>query len=133
MVPMFYKCTNCGGEIELSQYCKFFRCPYCDAVHEFPGFKYITPDPTDSKYASVKWVTDCPSCRGKYMMLMRHYWRCADCGYKMSRFEKRFGVMWFCDKCDIYLNTQPGFNTKEGTWVCKNCGYKNDVTKNNID
>ena len=64
---------------------------------------------------------------------MGKHWRCIDCGYKMSKLEKRFSVLWFCDKCEAYLNNQPGFDTKQGTWKCKNCGYINNVSKENID
>jgi len=39
---------------------------------------------------------------------------------------------WHCDNCNAYMNDQPGFTTKNGTWVCAECGAVNDVTNNNI-
>lgn len=39
---------------------------------------------------------------------------------------------WYCDHCDAHLNYQPGFSARTGTWVCKKCGYVNDVSESNI-
>lgn len=39
---------------------------------------------------------------------------------------------WFCDSCGVYMNDQPGFNTRKGIWTCTKCGCKNDVSKNNL-
>lgn len=30
------------------------------------------------------------------------------------------------------MNDQPGFTTDSGRWCCRNCGYDNDVTDDNI-
>ena len=85
-------------------------------------------------YAYVKLWSDCPVCRSPNMYLgpERKAWKCPDCGYLWSEKERRRGVLWFCDECETYMNMQEGFNTKKGTWVCKECGYQNDVTKRNI-
>lgn len=42
------------------------------------------------------------------------------------------GCNWYCDKCDAYLNDQPGFSVSSGSWTCTECGCSNDVTENNI-
>lgn len=41
-------------------------------------------------------------------------------------------IDWYCDDCGTYLNNQSGFNTISGTWKCKDCGFENDVSDNNI-
>jgi len=41
-------------------------------------------------------------------------------------------VEWICDGCGRNLNSQRGFSTKSGRWVCKKCGYVNNVTDDNI-
>ena len=35
---------------------------------------------------------------------------------------------WFCDKCNAYLNVQPGFTVEDGVWRCTECGALNSVT-----
>lgn len=40
-------------------------------------------------------------------------------------------ITWHCDGCHSTLNDQDGFNTTSGTWVCTECGFKNDVTASN--
>ena len=42
------------------------------------------------------------------------------------------GIDWYCDKCNVYLNNQSGFNTISGTWICEECGHENSVTVNNV-
>lgn len=39
---------------------------------------------------------------------------------------------WYCDNCGDYMNSQTDFTVSLGTWKCEVCGYKNDVTANNI-
>lgn len=41
-------------------------------------------------------------------------------------------VFWFCDECETHLNNQEGFNIKSAKHICRNCGYENDTTTNNI-
>lgn len=42
-------------------------------------------------------------------------------------------IDWICDGCGCYLNNQRGFTTRKGHWVCKECGFDNDVTENNVN
>ena len=42
------------------------------------------------------------------------------------------GCDWYCDECDTYMNSQPGFTTSSGEWTCTKCGYVNDVSDDNI-
>lgn len=44
----------------------------------------------------------------------------------MSRYD------WICDNCGRLMNNQEGFNASNGEWTCTDCGYKNDVSSNNI-
>ena len=47
--------------------------------------------------------------------------------------KERFpGIDWYCDKCDAFLNSQPGFNDHKYTWICTNCGHKNSISRTNI-
>ncbi len=39
---------------------------------------------------------------------------------------------WYCDDCDSYLNTQPGFNVSCGEWECTECGCLNYIDEDNI-
>ena len=36
---------------------------------------------------------------------------------------------YFCQSCGEMLNDQYGFNKYLKTWVCKKCGYENDVSR----
>ncbi|MBR4058662.1 MAG: Sec23/Sec24 zinc finger-containing protein [Lachnospiraceae bacterium] len=40
---------------------------------------------------------------------------------------KKTQTYMFCDKCDAYLNTQPGFNFGLKKFVCEKCGHINDT------
>lgn len=47
--------------------------------------------------------------------------------------DERFpDVDWFCDRCDAYLNAQPGFNDQKYVWRCAECGHKNSISSTNI-
>lgn len=41
-------------------------------------------------------------------------------------------IDWFCDRCNAYLNAQPGFDDHKYVWVCTECGHKNSISSNNI-
>lgn len=46
---------------------------------------------------------------------------------------KRFpGINWYCDHCNALLNFQPGFDDHHYVWKCKECGYKNSISADNI-
>ena len=134
MIPKRIQCKNCGSDIEVATYRKFTICPYCKTKCDFEGFDYREIDWSDSMYSHVKMWMDCPSCRSKNMYLgsSGKGWKCPDCGYSISRIKKFFGVFWFCDDCESFLNVQEGFNTKGKTWKCTECGFLNNVTKKNI-
>jgi ribosomal protein S27AE len=77
----------------------------------------------------------CPSC-GDTMKLdeKTHGWKCNKCSYSISEKALSNGeVFWFCDKCEAFMNTQNGFNTESGHWICSKCGFDNDVTDGNVE
>jgi predicted RNA-binding Zn-ribbon protein involved in translation (DUF1610 family) len=81
-----------------------------------------------------KWMF-CPSCKNGKMSFNKKtsHWVCEDCGYSFS--EEYFlddCVFWFCDECEIYLNNQEGFDKHSPKHICRNCGYENDTTFDNI-
>lgn len=41
-------------------------------------------------------------------------------------------IEWRCDNCDETLNTQNGFNTSSGVWICTNCGHENIIDADEI-
>lgn len=41
------------------------------------------------------------------------------------------GCDWRCDNCGAELNGQRGFRAGS-TWTCKECGYLNDVSSDNV-
>ena len=46
---------------------------------------------------------------------------------------KRFpGVEWYCDNCGARLDDQEGFTDHKYVWKCKNCNYKNSISRDNI-
>ena len=45
--------------------------------------------------------------------------------------DNDLGCDWYCDNCGAELNTQLGFRAGS-TWTCKECGYLNDVSTDNI-
>ena len=134
MVPSMVKCSYCGAEIEVNSYRKFVKCPYCGIETPFDGFKYQVIDWKSSMYSAVKLWTDCPVCRSPNMHLgpEKRAWRCPDCGYVWRNKDKRRGILWFCDRCETYLNIQSGFTTKNKTWKCSECSHINSVTKKDI-
>ena len=81
-----------------------------------------------------KWMF-CPNCHEGKMTIDKKstVWICVDCGYQLSadEFEDNY-VFWFCDNCDEYLNNQEGFDRSADRHICRNCGYENDTTLNNI-
>ena len=60
-------------------------------------------------------------------------WICKECGYQLSadEFEDDY-VFWFCDNCDAYLNNQENFDRGADRHICRNCGYENDPTLDNV-
>lgn len=42
------------------------------------------------------------------------------------------GCDWYCDECNTYMNSQPGFTTSSEEWTCTECGCVNDVSEDNI-
>lgn len=41
-------------------------------------------------------------------------------------------IDWYCDSCNSYLNDQTGFTDNKRLWACDDCGYINELTKENI-
>jgi len=65
------------------------------------------------------------------------YYICKHCGEitfnpKIYSGEKYPGVYWFCDKCNVLLNTQYGFRDNCKKWKCKSCGYKNYIDEKHM-
>ena len=134
MIPKTVKCPNCNAPQKIYSFRKQVYCQYCGTYFPFEGFDYEKIDYNSSAYATVRYWMDCPKCRSKNMYNRSIFgnWRCPDCNYKMSAFEKQFGVLWFCDKCDTYMNIKKGFTTQNKKWECTECGFVNDVTSKNI-
>lgn len=134
MIEKTIICPHCGAEYKVTHYCTISRCPYCDSEEEFEGFRYKKIDYNHSNYTHLEYWTDCPRCNSPNMAYSQDKgcWHCFDCGYEMSQEWLERSVLWFCDKCDAYMNIQRGFSTYTGSWKCTNCGYDNDVTEDNI-
>ncbi|MEI2989133.1 MAG: hypothetical protein ACLUV3_08000 [Oscillospiraceae bacterium] len=81
-----------------------------------------------------KWMF-CPACQNGKMTINKKstLWTCEECGYKLSadEFEDNY-VFWFCDECNTYLNNQEGFDRNTSKHICRNCGYENDITSDNL-
>ena len=41
-------------------------------------------------------------------------------------------IDWWCDRCGKRLNSQPGFDDHKYVWKCKECGFKNSISADNI-
>ena len=53
-------------------------------------------------------------------------------GCVMAR-EPRFpGIVWWCDNCGACLSDQKGFDDHKYTWKCRECGFKNSISWDNI-
>ena len=37
-----------------------------------------------------------------------------------------------CDRCNAYLNDQPGFDDNHYVWKCTECGHKNSIFADDI-
>lgn len=47
--------------------------------------------------------------------------------------SERFpGIDWYCDRCNVYLNDQPGFDDHHYVWKCTECGHKNSISADDI-
>ena len=47
--------------------------------------------------------------------------------------SERFpNIDWCCDRCNAYLNSQPGFDDHKYTWKCTECGHKNSISSDDI-
>lgn len=83
----------------------------------------------------IKRQMFCPACQQGKMTINKKstIWTCEDCGYKLSaeKFENNY-VFWFCDECNTYLNNQEGFDCQASRHICRNCGYENDTTFDNV-
>ena len=81
-----------------------------------------------------KWMF-CPACQQGKMTINKKstLWTCEECGYRLSadEFEDDY-VFWFCDECNTYLNNQKGFDRHASRHICRNCGYENDTTFENV-
>ncbi len=132
MIPMKIECKNCGADLLINSWRKFVNCPYCKSIFDFEGFQYKEIDINSSMLPKVKYEMDCPNCRGKHMFLGTYRRKCFDCGYSISIFHKIFGVFWFCDNCETFMNVQKGFTVKKGTWTCTECGFNNSVKRKDI-
>ena len=127
-------CPSCAAKYTVKQYCTITKCPYCDSEREFEGFRYKKIDYSRTDWSWVERATDCPKCMSPNMIYSdkKDCFVCLDCRYEMSEEWLSKSVLWFCDKCEAYMNIQKGFNTNTGSWRCRNCGYDNDVTEDNI-
>ena len=44
---------------------------------------------------------------------------------EVAKMSERFpGIDWYCDRCNAYLNDQPGFDDHHYVWKCTECGHK---------
>lgn len=81
-----------------------------------------------------KWMF-CPACQQGKMTINKKstLWTCEECGYSLSadEFEDDY-IFWFCDECNTYLNNQNGFDRHASRHICRNCGYENDTTFENV-
>ena len=124
-------CPACNGEFETIGYSEVITCPYCNNEY------YLAEDEprrNSWSFSNIKKHRICPSCRGSMVYNRKtKLWNCIDCYYQLSQKALRKGyVFWFCDKCDSYLNVQEGFENAKEIFICKTCGYENDITKDNI-
>lgn len=47
--------------------------------------------------------------------------------------EPRFpGIDWYCDNCGSCLSDQKGFDDHKYVWKCRECGFKNSISIDNI-
>lgn len=46
--------------------------------------------------------------------------------------ERFPGIDWYCDRCNSYLNIQPGFDDHHSVWECTECGYRNSISADEI-
>lgn len=97
--------------------------------------KSITDRLTYAYIRKIKKWMFCPACQNGKMTIDKKstVWTCEDCGYKLSadEFEDNY-VFWFCDECQTYLNNQEGFDCNAVKHICRNCGYENDTTFENV-
>ena len=104
-------------------------CPYC-GVQNLLG--QDAPSWVEGRYSHARV---CPVCRGDGSLVRnrkRTLWRCLSCGYRIPEKQLETEIFWFCDACDAFLNVQPGFDPAAESWVCRQCGYGNDISEDNL-
>lgn len=82
----------------------------------------------------IKRGMQCPVCNQKLIFSKsKASWCCNNCDYSLQ--ENDFYddyVFMFCDECNAYLNNQEGFDKNATKHICRECGYENDTTFDNI-
>lgn len=51
---------------------------------------------------------------------------------RMKMSDRFPNIDWYCDRCNAYLNEQPGFDDHKYTWKCTECGHKNSISSDDI-
>ena len=52
---------------------------------------------------------------------------------EVAKMSERFpGIDWYGDRCNVYLNDQPGFDDHHYVWKCTECGHKNSISADDI-
>ena len=105
-------------------------------------------DPNDNVFQVLSDGYYCPNCDadleaqevdGKVFDPEDEVWICTECGEVVydttiaSTMEEFPGVVWVCDNCEEILSKQQGFHDTCGTWVCIECGYKNEISEDKIE
>lgn len=53
--------------------------------------------------------------------------------YSGDDLDHRFpGIEWYCDRCNAHLNEQQGFTDDQSVWKCRECGYVNKLSEDEI-
>ena len=73
----------------------------------------------------------CPAC-GNKMDDEDDQWKCPTCKYSISKERAATEIFWFCDNCGSFLNVQEDFDSSKDAFVCKECGFLNELSESNI-
>ena len=66
-------------------------------------------------------------------MVLKNTMLCIQMKKEVPKMCERFPENdWYCDRCNAYLNDQPGFDDHHYVWKCTEFGHKNSISSDDI-
>lgn len=77
--------------------------------------------------------TEIEKAKAEIIMVLKNMMLHIQMKKEVAKMSERFpGIDWYCDRCNAYLNDQPGFDDHHYVWKCTECGHKNSISADDI-